>query len=508
MTRTTVTLLLVVGLVLAPGVALAVEDPSFEAYVPEPTLQPGEPTQVTVQFVNDADDADEQARTARNVRVTMRAGDTPITVHSGTRLVGPMPDGEPREVAFSVTVPRNASAGTYRLPLQVEYEYGDGETGTQTVYATVRVEERARFAVVNASTDAPVGDTGTVSLTLKHVGESAATDARVVLESQSPDVAFGESATASRFVGEWQPGETRTVEYRATVAPGADQRRYALQATVAYDDENGTSRQYGPLALGVTPRPEQSFALSNVQADLRVGEEGSVTATITNEGPETARDAVVVFATQNPSVHALETEYALGDLGPNESAEFDLPVEVSDAAEAGPRQFTYRVEYRNRDGDARRSDPLSARVTVEEARDLFAVEPADASLAAGDSGVVTVTVTNQGDETLRNVRAKAFAGDPLSLDDDEAFVRELEPGESAEVQFRVSVAGDALAQDYALEADFQYETADGDTELSDTYRVPVSVTASDGGGTPLTVVLAVVAVLAVAAVGGWVWFRG
>jgi hypothetical protein len=504
MTRTTVTLLLVVGLVLAPGVALAVEDPSFEAYVPEPTLQPGEPTQVTVQLVNDAD---EQARTARNVRVTMRAGDTPITVHSGTRLVGPMPDGEPRDVAFSVTVPRNASAGTYQLPLHVEYEYGDGETGTQTVYATVRVEERARFAVVNASTDAPVGGTGTVSLTLKHVGESVATDARVVLESGSPDLAFGESASASRFVGEWKPGETRTVEYRARVASGADQRRYALQATVAYDDENGTARQYGPVALGVTPRAEQSFTLSNVDAALRVGEEGSVTATVVNEGPEPARDAVVVFTTQNPNVHALETEYALGTLAPNESAEFELPVEVTESAEAGPRQFTYRVEYRNRDGETRRSDPLTARVTVAEVRDLFAVEPADASLSAGETGVVAVTVTNRGDETLRDIRAKAFASDPLSLQEDEAFVRELEPGESVELRFRVSVAGDALPQDYALETDFQYETADGDTELSDTYRVPVSVTESDGGGTPLAALLVAAAVLALAAVGGWVWFR-
>jgi hypothetical protein len=508
MTRTTLALLLTASLVLGPGVALAVEDPNFDAYVPEPTLQPGGPAQVSVQLVNDANDASEQARTASNVRVTMNAGDTPISVNSGTRVVGSMPDGAVRQLAFSVDVPRNVSAGTYRLPLTVEYEHSGDETDTQTVYATVRVKERARFEVVDSSMDASIGDTGTTSLTLKHVGESVATDTRVTVQSGSADVRFGQSASASRFVGQWEPGETRTVEYEATVASGADRREYALQATVAYDDENGTAHQYGPLAAGVRPAAKQSFALSNVQADLRAGEEGSVTATVVNEGPKTARDAVVVFTTQNPNVNALETEYALGDLGPNETAEFSLPVEVSGSAEAGPRQFSYRVEYRNHDGETRQSDALTARVEVAESRDVFAVEPTDATLSAGGSDTVTLTVTNQGDETVRNVRAKAFASDPLSVNDDEAYVQSLEPGESTEITFGVGAAGSALAKTYVLEMDVQYEDADGDTRLSDTYQAPVEVTRSDGDGTPLSVIVGGVAVLAIAAVGGWVWFRG
>ncbi len=507
MTRITLVLLLTAGLVLAPGVALAVEDPNFDAYVPEPTLQPGEPAQVSVQLVNDASDASERARTASNVRVTMTAGDTPIAVHSGTRAVGSMPDGAVRQLAFGVSVPRNVSAGTYRLPLTVEYEHSGGDTDTQTVYATVRVEERARFAVTNSSMDAPIGDTGTVSLTVKHVGESVATDTRVTVQSGSPNVQFGQSPSASRFVGRWEPGETRTVEYDATVASGAERRRYALETTVAYDDENGTARQYGPLAAGVTPRPEQSFVLSNVRPTLRAGEEGSVTATVVNEGPETARDAVVVFATQNQNVNPLETEYALGDLGPNESAEFSLPVEISGSADAGPRQFTYRVEYRNREGETRQSDALTTRVDVAESRDVFGVEPTSATVAASGSGTVTLTVTNRGDETVRNVHAKAFASDPLSADDDEAYVQALEPGESANVTFGVGAAGSALEKSYVLEMDFQYEDADGDTKLSDTYQVPVEVTNSGGGDTPLAVILVTVAALAAAAVGGWVWFR-
>jgi hypothetical protein len=52
--------------------------------------------------------------------------------------------------------------------------------------------------------------------------------------------------------------------------------------------------------------------------------------------------------------------------------------------------------------------------------------------------------------------------------------------------------------------DFQYDEADGDTKLSSGYNFAVDVTepTDDGGGLPLSI-LGVVAVVVVAAVGGY-----
>ncbi|MFB6134190.1 MAG: hypothetical protein ABEJ55_04305 [Halanaeroarchaeum sp.] len=82
--------LLVVSASVAATPVAAVEDPRIETYVPEPVLNPGHTERVTVQFLNDAEDVDDRVEAARNVKVTMRAGETPFTVSSGTHLLGVM----------------------------------------------------------------------------------------------------------------------------------------------------------------------------------------------------------------------------------------------------------------------------------------------------------------------------------------------------------------------------------------------------------------------------------
>jgi hypothetical protein len=124
---------------------------------------------------------------------------------------------------------------------------------------------------------------------------------------------------------------------------------------------------------------------------------------------------------------------------------------------------------------------------------------------------VVIQVTNNDDRALRNVDARAFVDSPLSVDDDQAFVPRLAPNESATIRFSVSADGGALPATYPLSLDFQYETPDGESKLSDTYEVPVRVVEPEGNGLlPFTdvgvlPVVAVATVLLVGAVAVWRW---
>jgi hypothetical protein len=498
-----VLLVAVVLLALAPGGGAAVEDPRFETYVPEPTLTPGTTQQLAVVVVNDAAAVDEQTRTARNVKATLLSPG-PIEVESGTRLAGNLPQEQPRRLSFTVTTPANASGGNYTLPLRLTYEYGDGERETVTVPVTVRIEERPRFRVVGVESDAQIGDEGPVTLSVRNVGNEAVDDATVTLASQSSALTVGGSASAARFVGAWAAGETRTVTFDATASPDAERREYALTATVGYEDD-GANGQSRPLSVGVTPGPEQSFDLERVNSTLRVGEDGTVTATITNDGPDDVSNVVVRLRAGANHLHPLETEFAVESLAAGESANVSFPVAASESATAGPRQIELVAEYESGSGQVRESRPLLGQVAVDPARDAFVVEPKTVNLTAGGSATVTLSVTNNGDATLQDINAKAFVDDPLSAADDEAFLRSLEPGESAEVSFKLSAAESALVKDYPLAVDFQYRQPDGDTRLSDTYEVPVEVTAADGGGTPLGLVGGALAA-ALALIGGGYWY--
>jgi hypothetical protein len=275
---------------------------------------------------------------------------------------------------------------------------------------------------------------------------------------------------------------------------------------VQFEDTDGVPARSNNLSVGVTPRGEQSFSLSNVQGDLRVGEEGTVTGTVTNDGPEVARSAVITVQTNSGTLSSQESEYALGTLQPNQSAQFEFTVDVSQSADPGARQLTHAVEYQNGDNEDRTSKSLNSRVRVNESRDRFSVS-VDESLEVpiGNSEVVAVNVTNNGEEPLTDVSAKAYVNDPLSLDDDEAFLGRLAPGETKTVRVSASVAGSAINKTYPMSMDFQYERPNGDTEISETYKVPVSAVEPDETGLPLTgIAIGLVALLLIA---GFVLYR-
>lgn len=495
--------LLVVGSSFAVAPVAGVEDPRFETYVPEPTLTPGETTQLSVQFMNDAEEVDERVETASNVKATMEAGETPFSIQSGTRLLGTLEDGEPVSDQFTLTVPRDVAPGTYQVPVELTYEYEGDERETETVYATVRVEDRASFSLENVTSDLSAGESGTVAVTIQNTGNEVASGASVDLQSTTDNVMFGSNAETSTFVGDWEPNESKTVSVSARAPDSADEGTYSVSTTVSYDDADGIDQTSFPMTAGVTVAPERDrFAFADVDHSLRVGEEGTVSMTVTNDGA-TADDVVVTLADPGQNVHPLETEYAVGTLEAGASTDVSFPVEISEDGRANPRQFTFSVDYEDRDGDEWTAGPTNVRLEIEPERDRFSVSPVNATVEAGGSETVTVAVTNEGDEVVSNVNAKVFANDPLSADDDEAYVDSLEPGETTQLTFGVSVAGSASEKAYPLSMDFRYDEG-SDTELSKTYQVPITATAAESSALSTVLVVGVVAVLVVV---GYLWYR-
>jgi hypothetical protein len=334
---------------------------------------------------------------------------------------------------------------------------------------------------------------------VRNVGTDPAREASVQLSSGNSDLTFGGSPSAESFVGEWRPGETKQVTFPVNVADGAELRDYTVTGRVTYTDTDGIVQRSNELRASVRPLEEQSFSVSNVESTLRVNWEGTVTGTVTNEGPAPITDGVVVFQPASANFDASETEYAIPDLAPGESADFAFDVEVSSAADPGSRQLRFVVQYDNEDGESRSSDPLNARIAVGDERDPFTVEATESRIGAGESGRLTLTVTNAEDETLSDVSAKLFVDDPISSSDDEAFIGELGPGESAEITFEVSAGGGTFAKDYPVSVDFEYDRADGTTQVSDTFRLPVTVEESSGGGLPFGLLVGVGAVVLVGA---------
>jgi hypothetical protein len=482
-------------------------------------VAPGETVTLDVYVVNDATivrggprEFVERVTTARSA--TLDIGEVRgLDVATDEIPFGVVPEGSHGPAAVELTVPESVPPGTYHLPVELAYTYTsvvvydrtdlDAEpeyeerTVTRRVTIPVVVEERARFRVVSVTTDAQIGGSGTMAVSVRNVGSALAREASVRLTSANDDLTFGGADSASSFVGEWAPGETRTATFPVTVAADAELRDYTVTGHVSYTDTDGLAGSSNELRSSVRPIAEQTFSLSAVESTLRVDHEGTISGTVTNEGPLPVADAVVVFQPVSPNFDASETEFAVPDLAPDESAPFAFDVEVSSAADPGSRQLRFVVDYEDEGGDDRASDPLVARIEVGPERDAFAVEVTESTVSAGGSGRLTLTVTNADEETLSDISAKLFVDDPISTSDDEAFVDTLTPGESAEISFEMSAAGSAFPKDYPVSMDFEYDRTDGTTELSDTFRIPVTVDERRRGGLPLGILLGAGAVVLV-----------
>ncbi len=448
---------------------------------------------------------------ATDLALALESPNDDLTVGEGTsatRAVGTLAPGERATVEYEVAATAAAGSGNYATTLTAEYET-DGVSRVADEMVALALEPQQEFDVTDATSAVAVGDTGTVTVELRNTGPLTVDDAEVRLASTSEQLSFQGSESATRFVGAWAPNETRTVTYDVRATEDAEPRDYTLSATVTYRDGDGDTATAPSRSLGVRPAPEQTFAVSNTSATLAVGEEGDLRGTVTNTGDRPVANAVVRFTSESGTVTAIETDAPVGTLAPGESAPFAVPLEVASSAEAGPKQFSVAVQYRNADDQQQQSDTFDVRTEVGPDTDAFGLDVTGASVPAGDSTQVEVELTNTGNEVYTDISAKLFAEDPLSAGDDEAFVSQLEPGESETVVFNVGAGSGALVKTYPLSMDFQYDDADGDTITSDTYRLPVDVTSdSDGDDGGLPVVPLAVAALVVVAIGLYAYRRG
>ncbi|QSG06062.1 COG1361 S-layer family protein [Halapricum desulfuricans] len=468
-------------------------------------------------------------RNISEVTVTATAPDSEVYLGSeaspsGTAFVERWAAGERKQLTFRPGTTASAVANrSYPIELQFEYTDSEDNDNARTEYVQFAPHERPQFTVESIDHDVPVGETGTVELTLRNGGPINATDATLTASSSVDALFFGTGGgqepveapggisfeppqtgtpTSSAYVGNWPAGETRTVTLRAGFDENAIRNAYTADLSVDYENERGDDMPTRSFTVGVEPAPEQAFGFERVESDLYVGEEGDLVGELTNRANRTIDGVVVTVESDRQTINFYNTRYAVGTLKPGETERFRYRVGVTEETERGPKLLELSARYRGSEGTVQQSETEDLPVEVRPKREAFSIERTNGGFTPGSSGSLTLTVTNQRNETVSNVQAKLFTDDPLDSSDDEAFVSSLEPGESETLTFDLSVGGSAIAKDYAVSMDFRYDDARGESKLSDTYRVPVTVKTSESSIGPL-VVGAIVLLIVVLGLVAW-----
>lgn len=344
------------------------------------------------------------------------------------------------------------------------------------------------------------------------------TTARNVVTSIDTEDAPIVVTTGERSLGSITEDEPKDADFNIEVPNDASPGTYEIEVNYAYRYTSNARTLEGQRDLqresSRSPREtieieitnDARFEVTEVDSTLRVGEEGEITGELENIGNDDARNAEISFAPNSETVVALESNVAVGDIDGGDATQFSIPVEVTSDAEAVPKRFDLPVSFRDENGIRQSDDDPEFLVDVAGKRDTFLVEPVNNSIPAGGSQPLDLRVTNNLDEPVTDIEGKLFADDPLDSTNDETFTESLDPGETTTVTVDLSASSSATIKNYPTSIDFRYVDSDGDSKLSDSYRMAISVTEpDDNGGSPLPLVIGL---LIVAGAVAFLWRRG
>lgn len=440
---------------------------------------------------------EERVQTARNVRLEIatdrlsdRLGEA-IQVESGPVLAGTVPPGTAGPYAFRLELDQSLSPGTYEIPIRITYDYTRfveyrgadppryaDSTRTTVTTVTVIVESRSRFEVsAESGQSITAGDIGSYRITITNTGTQTATDAVITLQSSNASLFFGgpnvSRSVRTIFVPQLRPGESYTTAIRIgalrTTTPGV----YPILASVAYETPNGVPERSRDLVVGVAVGGEQTFTVRNVVSNVSAGGTGTIRGVVTNTGARPVRDAVLTVRSKSP-LDVRNPEYALGNLAPRASMPFEFVIDAN-GTEPGPVPLSFRVDYRNEQGDRRTSPVSSAQITIDPEQ-AFTIRNVSSTLQVGTDGVVRGTLVNTGSGTVRNASLIFDAGDQtLRVRNSQVGIGTLNPGEMTRFAFRIDVSNRTESGLRQLSVRVQYRDQQGERQTSESIEMPVSI---------------------------------
>lgn len=167
----------------------------------------------------------------------------------------------------------------------------------------------------------------------------------------------------SQYLGSVQPGETRSVKFKVSVSDSAEESDIPLSAVVSYNDPWDTEKSSNVETFGVHVQPEMRFAVDPGPIDIMCGRSRITNLILTNNGSQTARDAIVRMNALDPFTVSYDTMY-LGDVAPGESVNTTYGIKVKPDAVPGDYYVTLEVKYYDTQDDPHVTKIIRKAITV------------------------------------------------------------------------------------------------------------------------------------------------
>lgn len=396
-TRNLLAILLIAGIASAliavypvsAGTQYMAGSPELSAYISgNNELSPGTEVQLPVVIQNTGInqfkfvksiivDRDDLPNTAKFLTVSLGAGSSPLIMKSDPQMLGDLAvSGTATKTAsFTVRVPTDAAAGTYLLPVQLNYtylynaeQYGDDTIEYRykpmniTLEIPVKIKKEVNIEIVSSKvSDLNAGTEGYITLVVKNVGHEDGTKATIVIERNNGSPVIPTEGSA--YVGDFPANGTVTGIFKTSVSDGAEAQTYPLNVKVTYKNSDGDQVTSDTETIGVPVGGKIKFEVVSDSQTITPGQKKVITAKIKNTGGATARQALARISMVDPFSSNDDSAF-LGDLAPGETKEASFLVTAD--ATATPKHYGIDTEVRYRDAldNTVISDPMKLDVNV------------------------------------------------------------------------------------------------------------------------------------------------
>jgi len=318
-----------------------------------------------------------------------------------------------------------------------------------------------------------------VTLTLESVGKLDC--AYRVIAQASPSYPISLHGPDAIIVGDLCKADgARNVSFVFNADPNANAGNNPVSVSITYESENAAPYStLQNLNIPVAGFPElRARVTSSTPIDIHPGDTATVEVTIDNTG---SYKATAIEATLNaPSpieVKAATKTAIIAELGAKKSTKATYTIFVPKSQNAGTYAANVALAYIDETGK-RISKTLTVSITVAAKADLAVAPSVDAVYIGANNAQATFSITNNGQDSAKNLRVKIIPQFPISTDGSERLVGDFAPGATTTVAFNVNADKETAAGNYAIQIQATYEDAAG-TKYRDSVETGITVKQKD-----------------------------
>ena len=446
---------------------------------------------------------------AREIRITPSLPENIFIIDQMTvyETIEKIPAGKSSDIEFKFRIDKKANAGTYKIPLKIDYKnvYGIDFTISKDIYIKITNENLppqlvVREAKTNPETIEP-DESFTLTFDLWNMGTLEAKNVTIDLDPGS-DFFVLDNVT-KKYLIELKGLNNREFTYKLKAKDGLEPGTYAIKVILGHDDEKGV--EY-PIYVLVEGEGKEEANVDIVTENINTPQQAvlteqpfTVSFDVRNIGTTEAKDVKITVESGDKILPQSLNVLTINGLKPGESAPVSFRFTATKDSESKAYPIKAIIEYKNGDEQVKKEQYLGVMIENEQEKSTLNTVPKiiiseyysePGVVKAGENFTLYMKFLNTSKlKTVQNMKItlvvenesseKTGSGSVFTpvQSSNTFYIDNLEPGETSEKEMVMYTIPDAQAKTYVVTAVFEYEYEENGqlktNKMEDVFGIPV-----------------------------------